>query len=75
MLYAESEMIYQSWRAFGGGDEVRAETVAELLPGATGVSSAYGGIEGCILCRLLFDTHVKSVQHLGCWSYRAAPKQ
>ena len=40
MLYAESEMIYQSWRAFGGGDEVRAGAVAEQLPGAVDGSCA-----------------------------------
>ncbi len=57
MLYTESEMIYQSWRAFGGGDEVRAGAVAELLPGATCGSCAHGNITCRIFCRLRVGRH------------------
>ena len=35
VLYAEGDMIFQSWRAFGGGDDVAAGAVSELLPGVT----------------------------------------
>jgi hypothetical protein len=34
MLYADSEMVFQSWRAFGGGDQLAGGALSDLLPGA-----------------------------------------
>ena len=34
MLYADSDMVFQSWRAFGGGDDVPVAALSDLLPGA-----------------------------------------
>ena len=52
-------MIYQSWRAFGGGDDIAAVVAAELLPGAIGSTCVYN-ITGCFICR----ASMVSVLHL-----------